>query len=483
MERLLAAKSKRILGYLIILSLMFGYLAVPQMEARAEDLLMSFSSTSVKIGDSVTVTITVPAGVTATVNLTYSTGVFQYSSASTTTNVNAGTVVMTLGGYGANNQQTSETVTFKAKAAGSGRFVASAPSAGDQEGDRVVIGGASATVKVENESEDGDDSSKSADNSLTSLKISEGTLSPSFSYNVTNYTAVVSNDVTSLEVSAKPNNPNATIDSVKGADKLSVGTNKIRVVVKAENGVTATYTITVTRKGAEDSDEEGVASGFFYEIDGVKLYPSAEIPKEVIPDGFVKDTLVLGEDEYPCLYNEEIGAVVCLLYLVDENGDNGALYIVADSALDYVYPFVCVDYEQYMNMQQVDEEEETEEQTEDIVTEPSADAKKIASLQSQNRLILCAFAIVVMILIIVIVLLLLVRRRENQIDLDEKKQREHGAEHTWVDDWDDLERKKKTEPQESSSYGIAPPVTAIPLSQRKPPEKDKEEDIEFLDLK
>ncbi len=54
-----------------------------------------------------------------------------------------------------------------------------APSAGNQEEDRVDVGGASVSVAVENSATATDDKSK--DNTLASLTISEGTLSPGIS--------------------------------------------------------------------------------------------------------------------------------------------------------------------------------------------------------------------------------------------------------------------------------------------------------------
>ena len=93
-------------------------------------------------------TVTLPAGVTGTVNLTYSKDLFTYQSATAETSVNAGTVSMTLGSYGSGNKRASGTVKFKADAAGTASFAASAPSAGNQEGDRVDVGGASVSVAV-----------------------------------------------------------------------------------------------------------------------------------------------------------------------------------------------------------------------------------------------------------------------------------------------------------------------------------------------
>lgn len=360
-----AKKSRyRFLSSFLAVILMLGCMMIPDTKAQASSLSLGVSTSSVKIGDTVTVSITVPAGVSATVNVTYPSGVFSFSSASDTASSNGGTVSMTIGSYGSTNTKTTGTMKFKAKAAGSATFSASAPIAGNQDGDRVTVGGASASVSVKNESNDStndnsnngnhandgeDNTHKSADNSLASLTLSSGTLSPAFKYNVTNYTAEVANDVTSVVVSAKPSNANATVESVNGGENLAVGANKIQIVVKAENGVTATYTITVTRKESgdtDDSDEEDPAGTDepqeqCYEIGGVKMYPSEDGDETQIPEGFTLSEITLWEKAYPYWVNETIGTDMGLIYLVDENKENGAWYRISEASPYDACAFLC----------------------------------------------------------------------------------------------------------------------------------------------
>lgn len=360
-----AKKSRyRFLFSFLAVILMLGCMMIPDTKAQASSLSLGVSTSSVKIGDTVTVSITVPAGVSATVNVTYPSGVFSFSSASDTASSNGGTVSMTIGSYGSTNTKTTGTMKFKAKAAGSATFSASAPIAGNQDGDRVTVGGASASVSVKNESNDStndnsnngnhanggeDNTHKSADNSLASLTLSSGTLSPAFKYNVTNYTAEVANDVTSVVVSAKPSNANATVESVNGGENLAVGANKIQIVVKAENGVTATYTITVTRKESgdtDDSDEEDPAGTDepqeqCYEIGGVKMYPSEDGDETQIPEGFTLSEITLWEKAYPYWVNETIGTDMGLIYLVDENKENGAWYRISEASPYDACAFLC----------------------------------------------------------------------------------------------------------------------------------------------
>lgn len=499
----------RFLANMMAIVLLFGCLLVPDIEAKADNLYIALSDTTVKIGDTITVSVTVPAGVSATVNLTYPTDLLTYSSASDTASANAGTVSMTIGSYGSSNKRSVGTVTFQAKSSGKATFSAAAPIAGNQEGDRVSVTGASASVNIKNETgddaENGDNANKSSDNSLSSLTLSAGKLSPAFKYNITNYTAEVENDVTSVVVSAKANNENATVESVKGGEKLVVGSNKIQIVVKAENGVTATYVVNVTRKAAGDDDkqkdsekdeqQDGDLSQQYYEINGQKLYPATSIPEDAVPQDFEQGTMKLWEKDYPYLYNDKIGSQICLLYLVDENKENGALYMVMDSAPYEAYPYVSFSSEFGYIVVVPDADETTlpagykagtldiegkgsigayyygkdkdvclvyavnnegnygwylydvnertymrylgnsEADREEIqVPDTEAQSGDVQKLESQNRMIFWAFLIVVLFLLIVIVILVLSRR--NRLEHPEEEEFDEFDE---FDDFDDEE--------------------------------------------
>lgn len=502
----------RFLTNMMAIVLLFGCLLVPDIEAKADNLYIALSDTTVKIGDTITVSVTVPAGVSATVNLTYPTDLLTYSSASDTASANAGTVSMTIGSYGSSNKRSVGTVTFQAKSSGKATFSASAPIAGNQEGDRVSVTGASASVNIKNETgddaENGDNANKSSDNSLSSLTLSAGKLSPAFKYNITNYTAEVENDVTSVVVSAKANNENATVESVKGGEKLVVGSNKIQIVVKAENGVTATYVVNVTRKAAGDDDkqkdsekdeqQDGDLSQQYYEINGQKLYPATSIPKEVVPQDFEQGTMKLWEKDYPYLYNDKIGSQICLLYLVDENKENGALYMVMDSAPYEAYPYVSFSSEFGYIVVVPDADETTlpagykagtldiegkgsigayyygkdkgvclvyavnnegnygwylydvnertymrylgnSEADREEIQVPGIEAQSgdVQKLESQNRMIFWAFLIVVLFLLIVIVILVLSRR--NRLEHPEEEEFEE------FDDFDNFDDEENAE--------------------------------------
>lgn len=87
----------------------------------------------------------------------------------------------------------------------------------------------------------------SSNANLSSLSVKEGKLNPGFSAGTTSYSiGDVDYSVKKLNISYKTEDGAAKV-SISGND-LSVGNNTVSVVVKAENGETKTYKITVKRK-------------------------------------------------------------------------------------------------------------------------------------------------------------------------------------------------------------------------------------------
>ncbi|MDL2240654.1 cadherin-like beta sandwich domain-containing protein, partial [Bacteroidales bacterium OttesenSCG-928-K22] len=86
----------------------------------------------------------------------------------------------------------------------------------------------------------------STDNTLLSLTVSEGELTPAFDPTETEYTVSVDKDITSIIITATKNHPLATVVG-DGEKNLVTGTNTFEIVVTAENETTKTYTVVVTR--------------------------------------------------------------------------------------------------------------------------------------------------------------------------------------------------------------------------------------------
>ena len=87
----------------------------------------------------------------------------------------------------------------------------------------------------------------SSNANLSSLSVEGATLSPAFSAGTTSYSiGEVEFSTSKLNISYKTEDANAAV-SVSGTN-LGVGNNTISVYVKAENGATKTYTLSVVRK-------------------------------------------------------------------------------------------------------------------------------------------------------------------------------------------------------------------------------------------
>ena len=283
---------KKKLGVIITLLTLCICLMTPQMHAKAASgkTTIAVSAGSLNIGQTVTVTAKAlsASGDSAYANmvLTYDAGILEFVSCNATYGGGGGSISVASDSF---------SVTLKAIAAGKASISLSATDgvifSTAEELDSMA--GSSTSVTVKNEAAGGNSTNNgssgsngnagngsssgtgsnnntgsntntaalSADNSLKALTISPGTLSPAFKGSTTKYTATVDNSVTSIAVSATPVNEKATVESVTGNTNLAVGANVVKIVVKAENGTTATYKITVTRQAAGTTGSETTTTG------------------------------------------------------------------------------------------------------------------------------------------------------------------------------------------------------------------------------
>lgn len=93
-------------------------------------------------------------------------------------------------------------------------------------------------------------STKSSDASLSDLGIKPNDFK-GFKSGTTSYKTTVPEDVAEVEVYAKTTSSKATVTGT-GKKKLENGTNKVEVIVTAENGTKKTYTIEITREGKNE---------------------------------------------------------------------------------------------------------------------------------------------------------------------------------------------------------------------------------------
>lgn len=381
---------KKKLGVIITLLTLCICLMTPQMHAKAASgkTTIAVSASSLNIGQTVTVTAKAlsASGDSAYANmvLTYDAGILEFVSCNATYGGGGGSISVASDSF---------SVTLKAISAGKASISLSATDGviygTEEELDSMAGSSTSVTVKNEaagsngnagNGSSSGTGSNNntgsntaalSADNSLKALTISPGTLSPAFKGSTTKYTAAVDNSVTSIAVSATPVNEKATVESVTGNTNLAVGANVVKIVVKAENGTTATYKITVTRQAAgnagttggettttggengdsengdaetpEDTEEvpatEAPASQAEVVINDTAYHISDSFTEEQIPADFTEATVNFRGTECRGLTFDK--GTISLIYLETDNVDaTTGRFFIYDETRDVVYDFM-----------------------------------------------------------------------------------------------------------------------------------------------
>ena len=112
---------------------------------------------------------------------------------------------------------------------------------------------------------------------LKSLSVAGYSLTPTFSVYETSYAVSVPNGVSSVTISAAAVSSSATVSGA-GTKSLNVGSNKFTVTVKAGNGTTRSYTLTIVRQAAVTTDPVSVSSSTYKlndnnTITGIKSFP------------------------------------------------------------------------------------------------------------------------------------------------------------------------------------------------------------------
>lgn len=137
------------------------------------------------------------------------------------------------------------TFVFKAKKLGNTTISFSNYKLTDTNSDIVTTSISSKTISVV--------PAPSSNNYLASLTTNQGTVN--FNKSTTSYKLEVGSTVTSITISATPEDSTASVSGT-GAKQLNYGSNKISIVVTAANGDKRTYTIDVVRKDDRSSNNK-----------------------------------------------------------------------------------------------------------------------------------------------------------------------------------------------------------------------------------
>ena len=130
----------------------------------------------------------------------------------------------------------------------------------------------------------------SMDNTLSSLKIAQATLSPEFSPNQLTYTAAVPYEVERVALTAQTSSPEAR-KVIRGTSDLEVGENVITVTVTAESGSVREYRITLIRQEMPETTPS--ENDETQEMTPEETVPEETIPEETIPEETTADETVM----------------------------------------------------------------------------------------------------------------------------------------------------------------------------------------------
>ncbi len=264
----------------------------------------------------------------AIIYVDYDASVLEYVSCSGgVANAASGRCRITVAGTGMEGfNDFSVSLNFKAVATGSCNLTFTTDIS-NFDGEPLSCSSKSTTVTVTNPAP-----TVSSNANLSSLYVSAGSLSPSFSSGRTSYTVYADEDVTECLISVDTEDPDATID-VTGSKNLIIGRNVRSVIVTAPNGNTKTYTITIYR-GEEsssgedepnpDEDEDGEdkpKEEIIVTIGDTTYVIEENIKSEDVPDEF---RLVVGkydEKDIPLIKDNELNYTFALLKN-QETGDS-----------------------------------------------------------------------------------------------------------------------------------------------------------------
>lgn len=279
-----------------------------------------------KVGQTVTIKFTYSGASygTAKVIFRYDTSVLQFKNCSGTSGGTSGVTTVSLSSGGSNTLGC--TLTFKAVGTGNTTVKAETEELYDIDENDLSssVSTKSTTVSVTNPS-----TQVSSNANLSSMSVSAGSLSPSFSPSVTSYTVNVGSDVSVCTISAKAQDSKATI-SVSGSKNLKAGKNVRSVTVTAENGSTKTYTITIYKAegttGGNDKEDPDLPDEqpetpeeIKITLGGKEYVLDENISENNIPEGFTITSAMYGQQEIPVIKDSQLKYTFALL----KDGETG----------------------------------------------------------------------------------------------------------------------------------------------------------------
>lgn len=276
---------KRVLCFLILFVLTLG--SVKLDTNAAGGLSISASASQVTAGGTFTVTVKAASN---------------YFVSNISMSVSGGTVVS---GLGKTSLDKGETTSAKIKLTGE-KCVVSVSGTGANY-DTETEGSASASVSVKKKTVVVDTRSK--DNNLSAITVSEGTLTPAFNSATAEYNVNVAGNVDKITLGATANDAKASVSGT-GEQAVVPGNNRFVITCIAENGSKKEYVVNVY------VDETPTA----YTTYGEQRLGVVRNQTDIgVPASFEATTLTLDGQEVPAYHSNQFN--MTLVYMVTEAGE------------------------------------------------------------------------------------------------------------------------------------------------------------------
>lgn len=237
--------------------------------------------------------------------------------------VSGGTVVS---GLGQTSLDRGESTTAKIKLTGETCTVSVSGQGANYDTETEETASASVSVKQKVVVVD----NRSKDNTLSSLTVSAGTLSPAFSAGTTEYSVSLDGTAEKITLSASPNHGKATVSGT-GEKTLVPGDNQFAIVCTAENGAQKQYNVNV------HVDETPLIFTTYNEQQLGVVRNQTEIG---IPTSFEETKITMEGQEVQAYHSNQFDKT--LVYMVDESGNKNFYIYEEDKGIISVFKPVSI---------------------------------------------------------------------------------------------------------------------------------------------
>lgn len=273
----------------VLLIVLLSLIIFPQVAHASSGKITISSTSTIVVGNKVTVTVKLSAGASWEMNLNYDKEYLQLVSgggeAGGTKCVNTST--------GKPNR--TYTFTFKTLKKGSTTIKIGSYYIVDDNFNTMDINAGTKTIKIITQEEL--EASYSKDNNLKSLTVEGYELDKEFNKDTLDYVINVPEGTTSIKVNATPNDSKSSVTG-DGEISVSEGTNSLKIVVRAENGSEKTYNLTVN---VIDENPINVSiDGLNYTV--IKLRSNYECPNL-----YSESEVSINDVNIPACTNKQIG--------------------------------------------------------------------------------------------------------------------------------------------------------------------------------